>query len=84
MTKSCRFPVALLSDGRDIPCAAVLCDLARGEESEMASDFCRFAEYELDRSAYQLRCNGHPLKLERIPLELLFLLVERHWADCYP
>jgi predicted ATPase/DNA-binding winged helix-turn-helix (wHTH) protein len=44
----------------------------------MAPDFCRFGEYELDRSAFQLRCNGYPLKLERIPLELLFLLVERH------
>ena len=31
-----------------------------------------------DRSAYQLRCNGRRLKLERIPLKLLFLLVDRH------
>ena len=44
----------------------------------MSPDICRFAEFELDRSAYQLRCNGRRLKLERIPLKLLFLLVDRH------
>jgi DNA-binding winged helix-turn-helix (wHTH) protein/tetratricopeptide (TPR) repeat protein len=38
---------------------------------------CRFAEFELDRSAYQLRRKGRPVSLERIPLDLLFLLAER-------
>jgi DNA-binding winged helix-turn-helix (wHTH) protein/tetratricopeptide (TPR) repeat protein len=38
---------------------------------------CRFAEFELDRSAYQLRRKGRPVSLERIPLDLLFFLAER-------
>lgn len=43
----------------------------------MSADIFRFADFELDRSAYQLRCNGRPLKVERIPLDLLFLLIDR-------
>ena len=43
----------------------------------MSIEVCRFAEFEIDRSAYQLRRKGRPLKLERIPLDLLFLLIER-------
>jgi predicted ATPase/DNA-binding winged helix-turn-helix (wHTH) protein len=38
----------------------------------------RFEEFELDRSVYQLRLKGRPVRLERIPLDLLFLLAERH------
>jgi TolB-like protein/DNA-binding winged helix-turn-helix (wHTH) protein/tetratricopeptide (TPR) repeat protein len=34
-------------------------------------------ELELDRSAYQLRRSGRPVKLERIPMEILLLLTER-------
>jgi len=38
----------------------------------------RFAEdFELDLRAYELRRSGRPLKLERIPMELLMLLIER-------
>ena len=38
----------------------------------------RFGEdFELDRRAYQLRRAGIPLRLERIPMEILLLLVER-------
>ena len=37
----------------------------------------RFAGFELDRSAYQLRHKGRPVGIERIPLDLLFLLAER-------
>ena len=33
-------------------------------------------DFELDRRAYELRRGGHVLKLERIPTELLLLLVE--------
>ena len=33
---------------------------------------------ELDRCAYEVRRSGQPLKLSRIPMELLLLLVERH------
>src|SRR5262249_44708197 len=34
--------------------------------------------FELDLRAYELRRGGRPLKLERIPMELLLLLVQRH------
>src|SRR5215472_5545472 len=37
----------------------------------------RFADFELDRNVYELRRKGNPLKLERIPLDLLFLLIEK-------
>jgi eukaryotic-like serine/threonine-protein kinase len=35
-------------------------------------------DFELDARAYELRRAGRPLKLERIPMELLLLLVEHH------
>jgi len=44
----------------------------------MPANICRFAEYELDRSAYQLRRKGRPVQLERIPLDLLFILADSH------
>ena len=37
----------------------------------------RFGEFELDIAAYELRCVGRPVRLERRPMELLILLVER-------
>src|SRR6266516_1725942 len=41
------------------------------------ADPIRFAgDFELDLSAYELRRSGRPLKLERIPLELLLILIE--------
>ena len=43
----------------------------------MAADLVRFDDFELDLHAYQLRRSGRTLKLERIPMEVLFLLVER-------
>ena len=36
----------------------------------------RFARFEADRERYQLRSGSRTIKLERIPLELLFLLLE--------
>ena len=36
-----------------------------------------FGDFELDIDAFQLRRRSEPLKLERIPLELLILLVQR-------
>ena len=36
-----------------------------------------FEEFELDVAGFQLRRRSHPVKLERIPMELLILLVER-------
>ena len=51
----------------------------------MASERVPFAnpvkfgdDLELDPGAYELRRAGRPLKLERIPMELLLLLVEQH------
>ncbi|HEV2195001.1 MAG TPA: winged helix-turn-helix domain-containing protein [Candidatus Acidoferrum sp.] len=43
----------------------------------MGADLVRFADFELDSRAYQLRRSGRALKLERIPMEVLCLLVER-------
>ncbi len=37
----------------------------------------RFADFELDQGAYELRRGGQVVHLERIPLDLLFLLAER-------
>ncbi len=37
----------------------------------------RFEDFELDSGAYELRRAGRVVRLERIPLDLLFLLVER-------
>ena len=36
----------------------------------------RFGDFEANRQRYQLRCGNRAVKLERIPLELLFLLLE--------
>jgi DNA-binding winged helix-turn-helix (wHTH) protein len=38
----------------------------------------RFASFEADRVRYQLRSGNRAIKLERIPLELLFLLLEHN------
>lgn len=43
----------------------------------MGADLVRFGDFELDFRAYQVRRSGRTLKLERIPMEVLFLLVER-------
>jgi DNA-binding winged helix-turn-helix (wHTH) protein len=37
----------------------------------------RFGDFELDVAAYQLRRRGRPVRLERHPMDLLILLVER-------
>ena len=43
----------------------------------MPEELIRFEDFELSRGAFELRRKGRPVRLERIPLELLFLLVER-------
>jgi Tol biopolymer transport system component/DNA-binding winged helix-turn-helix (wHTH) protein len=44
----------------------------------MSADVVRFGDgFEVDRIAYQVRRSGRSLRLERIPMETLFLLVER-------
>ena len=45
---------------------------------DMSADVVKFGDgLELDRNSYQLLRAGRALKLERIPLDILFLLVER-------
>ena len=43
----------------------------------MAADLVRFEDFELDLRSYQVRRSGRTLRLERIPMEILFLLVQR-------
>src|SRR5579863_2992779 len=43
----------------------------------MGGDLLRFENFELDLRSYQVRRSGRTLRLERIPMEILFLLVER-------
>ena len=47
------------------------------ESSTVAADLVRFEDFELDLRSYQVRRSGRMLRLERIPMEVLFLLVER-------
>jgi DNA-binding response OmpR family regulator len=47
------------------------------ESSTVASDLVRFEDFELDLRSYQVRGSGRVLRMERIPMEVLFLLVER-------
>ncbi len=43
----------------------------------MTAELLRFEDFELDRTACELRRAGRVVRLQRIPMELLFLLVER-------
>jgi len=43
----------------------------------MPAELLQFAEFELDRAAYLLRRKGRVVRLQRIPMDLLLLLVER-------
>ena len=43
----------------------------------MPSEIIKFEEFELDKGRYELRRRGDPVKLERVPMELLILLAER-------
>jgi TolB-like protein/DNA-binding winged helix-turn-helix (wHTH) protein/Tfp pilus assembly protein PilF len=44
----------------------------------MNSTILKFGDFELDVAGYELRRSGRAVKLERIPMELLLLLVDRH------
>lgn len=46
-------------------------------ERRMPSPALQFGEFELDSAAFELRRKGRPVRLERLPLEFLFLLVSR-------
>lgn len=43
----------------------------------MSSTKLKFGDFELDVAGYELSRSGRPIRLERIPMELLLLLVER-------
>jgi DNA-binding winged helix-turn-helix (wHTH) protein len=45
--------------------------------SGLLNSIFRFDRFEANRESYHLRSDGRTVKLERIPLELLFLLLER-------
>jgi eukaryotic-like serine/threonine-protein kinase len=47
------------------------------EPGRPAEQFRLGEDYDLDLRAYELRRDGHAIKLERIPMDLLVLLVER-------
>ena len=42
----------------------------------MPESLVHFEEFDLDLRKYELRRSGQPVKLERIPMELLILLIE--------
>src|SRR5216683_3823981 len=44
----------------------------------MSAESWYFEDFELDPSAYRLRRDGEVVRLERIPFELLCLLIEQH------
>jgi DNA-binding response OmpR family regulator len=47
-------------------------------DGDMPADVVKIGDdLELDRIAYELRRSGRALKLERIPMEILLLLLER-------
>src|SRR6266852_4426093 len=43
----------------------------------MSPTTLKFGDFELDAAGYELRSSGRAVKLERIPMELLLLLVDR-------
>jgi TolB-like protein/DNA-binding winged helix-turn-helix (wHTH) protein/Flp pilus assembly protein TadD len=51
----------------------------RPMESGMAAvSSYKFGQFELDLRSYELKRDGEPLRLEKIPMELLIFLVEHH------
>jgi DNA-binding winged helix-turn-helix (wHTH) protein len=46
------------------------------EQGRMTREIIQFEEYELDPGSFELRREGRLVKVERIPLQLLFLLAE--------
>jgi len=46
------------------------------DASQATGEIFQFEDFELDRGTYKLLRAGHPVRLQRLPLELLCLLVE--------
>src|SRR5216684_33303 len=47
------------------------------DEFKASKEIFRFDDFELDRGTYELRHAGQRVRLQRLPFELLYLLVER-------
>jgi class 3 adenylate cyclase/tetratricopeptide (TPR) repeat protein len=73
MESACRFSVGAVAVEGVLGSAITHAD---GGTTVPAS-LLRFGGFELDPASFQLRRSGRPLRLERIPLEILLLLVER-------
>src|SRR3974390_1264672 len=57
----------------------VLSCIIGSTEGEMAAgSIYQFGQFELDLRSYELKRDGQPLRLEKIPMELLIFLVEHH------
>jgi DNA-binding winged helix-turn-helix (wHTH) protein len=56
---------------------SILRSLIMPGKQTVASEIIKFEEFELDKGRYELRRRGSPVKLERVPMELLILLAER-------
>ena len=54
------------------------CIIGAAERDVAAAFTYQFGQFELDLRSYELRRDGHPLRLEKIPMELLIFLVEHH------
>jgi TolB-like protein/tetratricopeptide (TPR) repeat protein len=52
----------------------ILCSFSVLDWRVMPADRIRFGDFELDPEGYELRRSGAPVRLERIPMELLLLL----------
>src|SRR5262252_9951320 len=72
MEATCRFPVDRAYSESVLGSALFL-----GGGPTVPTNILRFGGFELDPANFQLRESGRPLHLERIPLEVLLLLVER-------
>src|SRR5216683_2242393 len=74
MDSACTFPVFFVFKAGT---SLVGCACVPSGVSKMAAEILRFEDFELDRSAYELRRAGTGVHLQRIPFQLLSLLVER-------
>jgi len=72
MEATCRFPVDRAYSESVLGSALFL-----GGGPTVPTNLLRFGGFELDPANFQLRRSGRPVRLERIPLEVLLLLVER-------
>ena len=73
MERTCRFSVEAQSDPS--PKGYTIAGLTLFFRGAMPSERIRLGHFVLDLSRYELTCAGKPVRLERIPMDLLILLV---------